>query len=131
MMDANLLKDNMIQGVAYLGSVFTQEKLKEVLFEYYGTTEVDVSYTVFYKRKKGKDIKELHTVIINPQSVLLPDRVAVLWDNPGDFTMYVYANVHEGENEPSYDNVVCQMKYFFDSDLRLKNIQMHHDDYHF
>jgi hypothetical protein len=106
-MTADLLEAHLAQAVADLGPLFTSYKLKEELFAYCETTEIDVSYSYFFTKKSGHQRRRTHEVIITPESVLLPERMKIKWDHLEDFLILVEANVHKEGKDPLKGYVIC------------------------
>lgn len=123
-MTADLLKEHLAQAVADLGPLFTSEKLKEELFAYCETTNIDVSYSYFFTKRSGHQRRKTHEVIITPESVLLPDKVHIRWDHTRDFLVLVGAKVHKDGKDPKMGYVTCWLVYVYDSDLCLKEIKL-------
>jgi len=123
-MNADLLKAHLEQALADLGPLFTSEKLKEELFAYCETTEINVSYSYFFTKPSGHQRRKTHEVIITPESVLLPKGVHLKLNDTGGFQILVGANVHKEGKDPKMGYVTCPITYVYDSDLRLKEIRL-------
>lgn len=99
-----------------LGKVFTVEKLKQDLFQYFGKTEIDASYVIPSRN-------ELISITILPEDEIIPYHLYVLFTENDQYSFFLDVAVGGTLIDNEIDDPKCGLEFVYDQYFNIEKVK--------